>query len=39
MANVFERPQITALAVFLSSDEAGGMTGQAINVSAGREMR
>ena len=28
-----------AMAVFLAPEDAGGMTGQAINVSGGREMR
>jgi len=39
LGRLIQPEEVAALAVFLSSDEASGMTGQAINVSGGREMR
>lgn len=39
MGRLIQPEEVAALAVFLASEDASGMTGQVINVSGGREMR
>lgn len=39
LGRMIKPEEVAALAVFLASEDASGMTGQAINVSGGREMR
>lgn len=39
LARLIQPEEVAAMVLFLASDDAGGMTGQAVNVTGGREMR
>ena len=39
LGRLIQPEEVAALAVFLASEDASGMTGQVVNVSGGREMR
>jgi len=39
LARLVQPDEVAALVLFLASDDAGAMTGQAVNVTGGREMR